>query len=89
MLSEGEIMASEKIEVIPVKFLKLSIPISVVDFTGWLMRNLPEEYKLTLIHLVEAKENLYKTLDSLISARIKELEKPRKHLQNLGKKKLG
>jgi len=81
-------MASEKIEVIPVKFLRLLVPIPVVDFTGWLMRNLPEEYKPTLMHLVEAKENLYKALNSLISAKIKELEKTRETLVKPRKEKV-
>ena len=81
-------MASEKIEAVPVKFLKLPVPIPMVDVTGWLTRNLPEEYKPTLMHLIEAKENFYKALDSLISARIKELEKTKETLAKPRKEKV-
>jgi hypothetical protein len=71
---------------LPVKIVYFPIPILMFDFTGWLAKNIPEEYKTTLGYLIEMKLNFYKALNSLITARLEKLEEFRKELERKPKK---
>ncbi len=81
---------TEKFELtnLPVKITCLPIPIllPLFDFTTWLVRNTPEEYKTPLIHLLNVKMDFYKALNSLITIQIKKIEELKREIEKPPKK---
>jgi len=71
---------------IPVKLVYLPIPIPIPDFTEWLIKNTPPEYRASLSYLIELKLNFYKALNSLITAKLEKLEEVRKEVEKKPRK---
>lgn len=83
MIKEGERLETINL---PIKIVYLHIPIPMFDFTSWIVKNIPEEYKTMLSYLIEVKLNFYKTLNSLVTAKLRRLEEVKKELEKKPRK---